>query len=335
MRTPWPAEARSFQESVAGTLDRLGGIDLARECEALPQLRAERIAPAVEALNFDDLDPSSEPGDAAVASLGLRAAGHVLCPWPLVPRLAVPAALREELDAIYLVDGDPRRLEHLDVVPKAAALDIRTGELNEVVATAAPSSVPLDPFGVPCRLGERLAGDLSPGVLGSSIVVAAYWLLGALDRVLRQVAAYATERHQFGRPISSFGAIQWRLSDLAVAHAGLEELAGFTLLRFGQGRASRADLLALRLCTLDSAKRGLAHGHQILGAIGLCEEHDVTLVDRHVQAALRRQGGVAATTRMLSDAIAETGFDAIHTILPMPAGRSTGSGRSQVVAEAP
>jgi acyl-CoA dehydrogenase len=335
MKSPWPTEARAFQESIAGTLDRLGGIDVARACESEPRLRAERIAPALDALNLDDLDPSAGPADAAVASLGLRAAGHVVCPWPLVPRLAVPRELRKQLDAVYLVDGDPARLEHLDLVPRAGAYDIRSGELREVVPVAPPSSLPLDPFGVPCRLGERINGTAPPKVLGSSIVLAAYWVLGALDRVLRQVAAYAAERHQFGRPIASFGAIQWRLSDLAVAHAGLEELAGYTLLRFGEARATRADLLALRLYTLVSAKRGMQHGHQILGAIGLCEEHDVTLIDRHLQPALRRQGGVAATTRMLSNAIAEIGFDAIYPIVPTPAGRSDGNGRSRVAAKAP
>jgi hypothetical protein len=320
MKSPWPAEARAFQESVSGTLERAGGIELTRECETSPILRATRIGPELNALNIDDLDPSAGALDAATAALAVRAAGNVLCPWPVVARLATPRALRDRVDGIYLVDGDPKRLEHLDLLERPAAYDVRTGELHEVVAEGEISRVPLDPFGVPCRLGERIEGPTAE-LLGAPVVLGAYWVLGAADRIVAQVAEYAAERHQFGRPIAAFGAIQWRLSDMAVAHAGLDELAGFTLLRYGDGRATRADLLGLRLSTIQSAARALTHGHQILGAIGLCEEHDVTVIDRHLQAALRRQGGATATTRLLAEAVAVDGFDAIHPIAPVRTGR--------------
>jgi hypothetical protein len=314
MKHPWPTEALAFRESVAGSLERLGGIEFARECEADPALREDRIAPTLSDLSFDELDPQRDAVEAAAASLGLRAAGGVLCAWPLAAQLSLPSELRERYRALYLVNGDPGRLEHLDLATPALVLNIATGEAREVAAAGDVERSPLDPFGVPCTLGPAVELAGADRAIGASVVLTAYWVLGALDRVARQVAAYAAERHQFGKPIASFGGIQWHLSDLAVAHAGLDELAGFTLMRFGEDRATRADVLALRLATLESANTVLAHAHQILGAIGLCEEHDATVVDRHLQPSLRRSGGAHATTALLAAAVADSGFDAIHPI---------------------
>ncbi len=329
MRTPWPTEARAFQESVAGTLARLGGIELTRECERDPASRAERLGPAMDELSIAELDVSAGAVEAATAALAMRAAGNVLCAWPLGAQLAVPADHRDRIGTVYVVDGEPRRLEHLDLVERPVALDIRTGEFREVLAEGPVSHLPLDPFGVNCELGDAIPG-VDADFLAPATVLDAYWILGALDRVLAQVAAYAAERHQFGRPIASFGAIQWRLSDLAVAHAGLDEIAGFTLQRLSHGRANRADVLGLRYASLQSASRALTHGHQILGAIGLCEEHDVTVVDRHLQSSLRRPCGIVATTRLLAEAVAASGFDAIHPIRPVGAvGAVTVGGESQ------
>ena len=48
--------------------------------------------------------------------------------------------------------------------------------------------------------------------------------LGAAKRALRQAAAYAGERHQFGRPIASFGLIRQKLAEMAVRIYLLESL---------------------------------------------------------------------------------------------------------------
>jgi alkylation response protein AidB-like acyl-CoA dehydrogenase len=314
----WPGEARAVHDSVAGALARAGGIELARRCEVDPRLRTGELGVVVESLSLDELDAAGGPDEAAAAALAARAAGAVLCPWPLVPRLAVPAALRDRHGALYLTDGEPVRLEHLDLVDRPLALDVRTGAVHEVVADGAVARMPLDPFGVPCHRGDRVAVGVE-GLLELSTVLTAFWVLGALDRVVGQVAVYARDRHQFGRPIAEFGAIQWRLSDLAVAKESLAEMAAFTLLRLGERRVTPADAFALRLTTLESALTVLESGHQVLGAIGLCEEHDVTLVDRHLQPSLRRPCGLAATVTLLADAVAEHGFDAIRPITPLQA----------------
>jgi alkylation response protein AidB-like acyl-CoA dehydrogenase len=48
--------------------------------------------------------------------------------------------------------------------------------------------------------------------------------IGAAKRALRQALAYATERHQFGRPIASFGLVQEKLAEMAARIYVLESM---------------------------------------------------------------------------------------------------------------
>lgn len=314
----WPGEALDFEQAVEGALRRAGGIELTRRCEADPARRELELQPVLDALGLLDLDVGTGPAEAAAAALGMRAAGAAMCPWPLVERLVVPAEARDRLDAIYVADGPVRRAEHLDLAGRSGVLDIGTGELHRLEPTGTLSHMPLDPFGVPCQR-EELVDLPANGVLSRHLVLSAFWVLGALGRARDLAVEHARERHQFGRPISTFGAIQWHLSDIGVAHDGLLELAHFSLLRLAEDRLHRADALALHLTALESAHSVLTHAHQILAAMGLCEEHDLTVIDRHLQPVLRRQGGVGATATLLADEIGRAGFDAIFPIPPLGA----------------
>lgn len=317
MKVPWPDEALDFHDSVAGSLDRVGGIELTRECEEDPSVRSKRMGGLVQALGLDDVDPTAGMPGAATAALAVRAAGNTLCPWPLVPRFLGNGTDASDIDAVYVVAGDPGRLEHLDISGRAVAINLDDFSVREVIRIGMIDPVPLDPFGFRCELGSKADLDDAQDLFGLSNVLTSYWVLGAIDRLSEQVAAYAAERHQFGKPIASFGAIQWRLSAIALAHAGLEEMAGFTLMRLGSERATISDYFGLRVAMLQAIQSALANGHQALGAIGLCEEHDVTLIDRHLQPIIRRQGGLHLTTRLLAEAIRTSGFDGIHPIPPV------------------
>ena len=51
--------------------------------------------------------------------------------------------------------------------------------------------------------------------------------------------------------------------------------------------ARYADALALRLHAAEVGRDVLRCCHQLLGAIGFCDEHDVSVLDRHLQPLLR------------------------------------------------
>jgi acyl-CoA dehydrogenase len=50
--------------------------------------------------------------------------------------------------------------------------------------------------------------------------------------------------------------------------------------------------------------------------MGLCEEHDLAVIDRHLQCVLHRPTGRIASTELLAQAISREGFDSIY---PVPA----------------
>lgn len=322
MNREWPADALAFEESVAASLRSRGGIELTRACEADPSRRETELRPLVEALGFGEIDFRAGEVEAAAAALGAKAAGRVVAPWPLVAQLAAPVG--ESGDgaspapgAIYLVDGPPRRAPHLDLVAGAIAVELGEGTCHELLATGPVTTMPLDPFGVPCRVGAEVECP-ADAVLGH-VVLSAFYVLGALETAVALAAAYSVERSQFDRPISSFGAVQWRLADLSGARSALTELSAFTLGRLIDGTATLADAWGLRLTMIESAETILADSHQVLGAIGLCEEHDVTVIDRHLQGLLRRPFGRAATNAALADRVAAEGFELLYPVEPRAA----------------
>ncbi|MFV0317123.1 MAG: acyl-CoA dehydrogenase family protein, partial [Microthrixaceae bacterium] len=120
---------------------------------------------------------------------------------------------------------------------------------------------------------------------------------------------HVTGRIQFGKPLAQFQAVQFQLADAAVAVAGLRQLAGFTLWRIAQdATAARADVLALRLHAIETARPVLRTTAQLHGAAGVCDEYDVSLITRMVQPALRLPWGPERTVAALAGAIRADGF---------------------------
>jgi hypothetical protein len=318
MERQWPEEAVDFEAGVRGALQRAGGIELARRSEADPSVRAAVVKPILDELGIRDLDLAGSATEAAATALAVAAAGAFVCPWPLVQQLAVPRALRGEIDAVYLSDGAVRRAEHLDISGRAAVVDIVTREAQalRIVDGAGPfvSRMPLDPFGVRCELGAESFELVQ--VVPAHVVLAAFWTAGALGTARDLAVEHARDRRQFGRRIADFGAVQWHLSDIALAHDGLWELAGFSLARLIDQTLTTSDMFALQYLMLESAQAVFVHAHQVLAAIGLCDEHDLTVLERHVQPLLRRPCGLTRTLGLLAQEVARSGFDNLY---PIPA----------------
>jgi hypothetical protein len=309
MERPWPTEALDFAAAVRGALVRAGGVELTRRCEADPSLRDLELRPVLDSLGLFELEIAAGEAEAAAAALAVHAAGSFVSPWPLVQQLSVPG---RDLGAVYLCDGTLNRAAHLDVAGAAVAVDLTTGEARRLMQTGPCSRMPLDPFGVPCELGDRAAS--LDGAAESYVVLLAFHVVGALGSARDLAARHARERRQFSRRIADFGGTQWHLSDIAVAHDGLWELAAFSLARLVDGELARADALALYVTTLESAHAVLSHAQQVLAAIGLCEEHDLALITRHLQAFLRRPCGVTRVLGLLAEEIACSGFDNLYPL---------------------
>jgi hypothetical protein len=298
-----PDEARALGEAAASAFAALGGVDAARRAELDPTLRRRDVAPVLTGLGVDDLDPRADPVALAAAAALCEAAGRVALPYP------VAAALVRDADGrpTAAVPADRARADHGDLFP-----EWRVGTLDGDGGLAAP---------VGGRLGSRLgpfvtdlavtaAGEPpTPADLLLQLTLSAWWVLGALDRVVALAVDHVNGRQQFGKPLAAFQAVQFQLADAAVAVAGLRELAAFTLWRIDvDGADARADVLALRLHALEVARAVLRAGQQLHGAAGVCDEYDVSVLARMTQPALRLPYGVEHTVDALAAAVRAAGF---------------------------
>jgi acyl-CoA dehydrogenase len=300
-----PGEARDFGTSATKAFAALGGVDVARRAEDDPAVRAGEVATTLAALGIDGLDPRDDPDALAAAATLCEAAGRVALPYP------VPGVL--------LSDDDGRPFAVVpDRVPR-----VDHGDLFEewrVAPVAGPGY--LATCGGP-RLGTRLGpfvADLTPGDDAEvpptdvllHVALTAWQILGVADRAIEVAAEHVTGRIQFGKPISSFQAVQFQLADAAVAAAGLRELAKFTLWRLSAAPDdARADVLALRLHAVETARAVLRTCQQLHGAAGVCDEYDISVLARMVQPALRLPWSAERTATELADAIQTGGFEGL------------------------
>jgi acyl-CoA dehydrogenase len=311
----WPRDALNFASTVAAALSDLGGVDMARKAEVDPALRQRTIAPALDRLGLRELDPWGSDDESAAAVLAVRAAGAVVLSWPLGHELAVPPESRSSVAGILLATPGARRAEHADLLRRCASVDPSDDWRVRLVAPAsAVASSPLDPFSCAVEpAGEQ--ADLDGARAGfMRALLDGYWVAGATDSVVRLATTHARDRVQFGVPIGSFGEIRWRIADMVLARDGLDELCLYTWWRMRQGRAAESDVLALRVHMIESANTALSNGHQVLGAMGLCEEHDLTVIDRHLQPVLRRPAGLVASAGLLAAAVGRVGFEATFPV---------------------
>lgn len=299
-------DAIEFGETARKAFTALGDVDVAREAEENPAKRAE-VGDMLRSLGIDELDPRDDADVFAAAAALAEAAGRHALPYPVVG-----AILQRDGVPFALVPDDRTRIDHGDLFDM---WNISTIDGSNGTATSAGSG-----FG--SRLGPFVT-DLTRGDLASithesgvdtrySLVLTGFQILGAADRAVELAADHVTNRIQFGKPISSFQAVQFMLADAAVAVAGLRELAHFTLWRVATDLIpSGVDALALRLHAIDTARAVLRTCQQLHGAAGVCDEYDISVITRHVQPALRLPFGAERTAAEMNTAVQAMGFSGL------------------------
>jgi acyl-CoA dehydrogenase len=188
---------------------------------------------------------------------------HVTGTLPRVPYAAAA-------DAVAGIAAGPRG--HVVFAVPRADLDIRSGsnlarEPRDSVTINARVAIAAEVTGTPA---------LHDDLLSYARLCRVLMIVGAAQGTLDATVRYANERHQFGRPIAAFQAVQQQ-----VAYAAGEVAAA-------RGSADAAvnacvhelSIMTARLaCTAAKARAGLAAGavasvaHQVHGAIGITREH--------------------------------------------------------------
>jgi hypothetical protein len=223
-----------------------------RDAAAAILARHERQA-AVDAYGFADVYADGAE-DLRPAYAFLEAQGRACVTTPALALLPLAGVLQDRLaDGGTALFGAALGSSSLAAVPGltpgAAVIVDRPGVgLITVTDPVAATRVPpppvaddyltvLDADRTACSLivPEEDAGELREAIIGRARLGAAAELLGLTDRLLDDAATYARQRKQFGRPLSSFQAMQHLLAWAATERHQLVCLYDIALERSTRG----------------------------------------------------------------------------------------------------
>ncbi|HEY6533020.1 MAG TPA: acyl-CoA dehydrogenase family protein [Acidimicrobiales bacterium] len=298
-------------EEIRSSIDRLAaahnGADAARHAIDDPSLRTALVAP-LEGI-IEGLDPRDGYFEALAAAEVCRGAGHAVLPLPVEAMLLRRASGRPLVQL-----SSHGRFEHGDLFEAWDAADA-DGSVHVVEAVGDRVGSKVGPFvnlEAPRTVGD--SDPLSTTERALLQILPSWYLLGAAEKALDLAAVYATERVQFGSPISKYQGVAFPLADAAAELQALYELALLAVHSLhGSPETALVDALALRWAALDVVRKVLRIAHQVLGAVGMCDEHDLTIITLTLQARLRLPTDLEASTAALAVAIDEHGFDSIFT----------------------
>jgi len=118
-------------------------------------------------------------------------------------------------------------------------------------------------------LPQGMPADLL--LLGGALLRSAQ-IAGALETVLEMTSRYATERSQFGRPISGFQAIQHQLAVLA-EHAAAATVAAEAAFALSGDAPAVLPIMSAKVVASEAASLAAGIAHAVHGAIGVTDEH--------------------------------------------------------------
>lgn len=270
-------DAITFGAVVRDALGAAGGDALVQRAEAAPGTGDAAVGEVLAPLGVWDLDVRASGDEAEAAAAACRSAGWWAAPGAVASRLARPRDL--DADAVWVVNGPrPSAPVHATTLRWLGVdLDGRRGWITP------------RPLGTSVRKTAFVTGvDLDP--LDSEDVDDAAWalalglwtLLGTMDRAMALTIAHVRDRHQFGKPLAAFQAVQFQLTEAEVERAGAEMLARHALWSVASRRAQAlVDVLAARLAAVEAAAEVFRICHQLHGAIGFCDETTISWISRY------------------------------------------------------
>jgi alkylation response protein AidB-like acyl-CoA dehydrogenase len=129
----------------------------------------------------------------------------------------------------------------------------------------------------------NIIGELDKGwpvvekVLEKATVGLCAQMVGGAQKTLDMSVEYAKERVQFGRPIGSFQAIQHYCANMVTDVDGSKYITYEAAWKVSEGLPATMEVSMAKAWVSEAYRRVTLLGHQIHGAIGFCEDHDMPL----------------------------------------------------------
>jgi len=201
-----------------------------------------------------------------------------------------------DADVLLLACRDAESGWQLHAVPAASC----TADATPALSATRDLATVHWPLGSDTLLAYGVAAEAAVGLLADRAAAGtAALLVGLAERMLAMAAAYAKERHQFGRPIGSFQAVKHHLANgrVALEFARPATYRAAWSLATAQPTLSHDASMAKAMAS-DAADLAARVALQIHGAIGYTWECDLHLFMKR-SWALSRAWGDAATHRRL------------------------------------
>jgi len=211
---------------------------------------------------------------------------------PLAQRVLVPARA-DGKTVVLLVDP------HADGVEVVRATATNGEPLCELRLTDV-KVVAEDVLGAPGQ-GDEVAKYIEDCTLLGVCAL----MLGVAERAMVMTANYATERHQFGKPIGSFQAVGQRTADCYIDVAAMKVSLWQAAWRLQEGLDCTRELAIAKLWAADGGHRVVVAAQHIHGGMGFDRDYPL---HRSFVWAKRLEfvlGGAAAQVARLGDLVAE------------------------------
>jgi alkylation response protein AidB-like acyl-CoA dehydrogenase len=309
-----PQSASDYGREASRAFNAHGAVDLARRALIDPRTRRTEVEPILEALGIDDLLDVGDDNTGIMACGELcRAAGAVALPYPVAARL-----LRDdEGRPVAMVDDERPRIDHGDLFEAWCAIDM-SGGASVATVRGEILRTKLGAFVAEMDTAPT-AGNFGHVLAAKALAFSSMTALGIAQQALALTVEHVRSRHQFGRPLASFQSVQFRLAQSSTSLEGLSELGYFTLARLIRSDpAVMVDALGLRMQTITVTRDVMRTAHQMHGAIGFCDEHDLSMLTRCLQPFTRLPVDLPLTTHRLLEAVDKYGFDSTFPVAAAP-----------------
>ncbi|NYG46792.1 alkylation response protein AidB-like acyl-CoA dehydrogenase [Bradyrhizobium sp. IAR9] len=125
--------------------------------------------------------------------------------------------------------------------------------------------------------------------------------IGLAQAALDHAIGYAKEREQFGRPISDFQAIRFKLATMATEIEAARQLMYFTCTEIDAGRPARKETSMVKYFAAEMAERVTSEALQVLGGAGYTTLHPVERYWRDARLTKIFEGTSEIQQRIISD----------------------------------
>ena len=273
---------------------------------------------------------------ALLAGWALSASGMFVPEGPLAAVFAREEEMRLRRDGTtWLVHGIAGRVPWAREVGRlVVVVGSGDGDLVAVVDTEGSEIIPRENLAGEPRDDVRLDGvrpeEVAPagenvsvesmrirGALARSIMLA-----GALDRALELSVEHAGKREQFGRNIGRFQAIQQQIALLAGEVAAVDAASRTAVNAAASAKDIRsvwAEIAATKARASMAAGSAASIAHQVHGAVGFTENHDLHRATLRLWSWREEFGGESESAEILGGRLAALGAEGLWDAVIDPA----------------